>query len=731
MNSVDFLYHSNVKTPCFVIKTEELKENIRGFKTALDAYFERNILSYSVKTNALPYIVNLARKEGCYAEVVSADEYLLAKKLGYPIANIVYNGPMKDRETFIEAVAGGAVVNIENFREIEWLDALAPGADYQLGVRVNVNLKTLGIDDAKSSSRFGFSYENGEFCKAVRKIQEKGFAVSGLHVHRTSTSRGLDVYEALCRYVNRILQEQNLSIRYVDIGGGFFGNMPGKPDYRTYAEHIFRALENKNIRLIVEPGNALIASAVDYVGAVLDCKKIDDAIIISSDASRLHIDPFFHKSNYWYERINTAKDRPVLTEKQVLSGATCLENDIIMELRDTDAFLPGDRIVFKCVGAYTMTLTPNFINLLPAVYALTESGFHCVREKWSVDEWVQKNEVSCKPRNQAILFTNVGRRGRLMTDFRESIGADTKIIAADNWSVAPALFKADHYYLTPKIWEENYIDSLLDICKKENVKALTSLIDPEIEIIARNREKFVQAGIIPLCPSAHSADLCFDKYKMFEYLTEKGINTVLTFASLETFRKAWQEGEIAFPVFIKPRTGSGSVGAVRINNMQDLEAKFRENAFEYIIQEFMDCEDCDADVYVDAISHKTIAAFSKRKIETRIGGASKTISFRDQKLFDFIDEIVDQFEFSGALDMDFFYKDGTYYLSEINPRFGGAYLHAYGAGVDFPKMIRNNIQGIVNEPQIGQYRENIIMLMYDDVVITDVDSLKGDYRNAK
>ena len=68
--------------------------------------------------------------------------------------------------------------------------------------------------------------------------------------------------------------------------------------------------------------------------------------------------------------------------------------------------------------------------------------------------------------------------------------------------------------------------------------------------------------------------------------------------------------------------------------------------------------------------------------------------------------------------MDFFYKDGEYYLSEINPRFGGAYLHAYGAGVDFVKLIKNNIDGIENENQIGQYDEGVLMLMYDDVVIT-------------
>ena len=132
--------------------------------------------------------------------------------------------------------------------------------------------------------------------------------------------------------------------------------------------------------------------------------------------------------------------------------------------------------------------------------------------------------------------------------------------------------------------------------------------------------------------------------------------------------------------------------------------------------------DCDADVYVDTISHKAVAAFSKRKIETRIGGASKTISFKDPKLFAFIQEVCSAFEFNGPLDMDFFIKDGEYYLSEINPRFGGAYLHAYGAGV-------NNINGIENPVNIGDYDDDVLMLMYDDVVIAKAsDLVNQDYK---
>ena len=136
-----------------------------------------------------------------------------------------------------------------------------------------------------------------------------------------------------------------------------------------------------------------------------------------------------------------------------------------------------------------------------------------------------------------------------------------------------------------------------------------------------------------------------------------------------------------------------------------------------IIQEYMDCLDLDADVYIDTISHEAVAAFSKKKIETRIGGASKTISFKDEKLFAFIRQICKVLKFNGPVDMDFFYNDGRYYLSEVNPRFGGAYLHAYGAGVDFIRLIENNLKGVENKPEFGSYEENVVMMMYDSVVI--------------
>lgn len=322
-----------------------------------------------------------------------------------------------------------------------------------------------------------------------------------------------------------------------------------------------------------------------------------------------------------------------------------------------------------------------------------------------------------------LLFCSVGRRGRLLRNVKETIGKTGLLVGTDNQSTAPALQFCDRQYVVPRITDPAYVDTILNICRENGVKAVTTLIDPEIEILAANTERFKEAGVIPLCPAPKSAIYCFNKYELFKYLTEKGIRTPLTFHDWDEFKAALADGRISFPVFMKPICGSGSVGAHKVHTLEQAEADWNSGEHDYIIQELMTGGDCDADVYVDTISHKAVAAFSKRKIETRIGGASKTISFKDPRLFAFIEQICSVFEFNGPLDMDFFIKDGEYYLSEINPRFGGAYLHAYGAGVDFIKLIVNNINGIENPVNIGDYDDDVLMLMYDDVVITKASDL--------
>lgn len=320
-----------------------------------------------------------------------------------------------------------------------------------------------------------------------------------------------------------------------------------------------------------------------------------------------------------------------------------------------------------------------------------------------------------------ILFCSAGRRAELLKDFRRSLSVGSRIIATDMSLYAPAIYFADKHYLVPAITDPTYLDCIVEICRIENINAITTLIDPEIEILAQNRSIFEEMGIVVLAPYAKTATLCFDKFELFKHLKASGVPTADTYGSFNDAVAAIEMGKLSLPVFVKPRTGSGSVGARKITSLEDLR-----NACEMdpslIIQEFMNCVDMDADIYIDTITHAPVSIFTKRKLETKIGGASKTVSFKDESAVQFICKALKYFEFNGPIDMDIFCRDGQYYLSEINPRFGGAYLHAYGAGVDFAKLIENNVNGVANTPCFGNYDDNVVMMMYDSVVIEKIDN---------
>ena len=381
------------ETPYYIIDEDNLVASLKGFDTALSAFFPHRVCSYSVKTNSLPYCLEIARQLGYYAEVVSADEYRLALLCGFKPSNIVYNGPLKSKETFLDAIKGGALVNIETFREIEWLKELPTDCLADIGLRMNINISQISPADQNhenDNSRFGFSCESGDFDKAVDFIKSiPNIKLKRLHIHRTSRSRSTAFYANLIHYALSQLQYRNIAIQELDLGGGYFGMMPGKPAYADYAESIAAAVSDfydlNNIRIIIEPGNAIVASCFTFVVSVIDVKCHDNANYITVDGSRIDIDPFFRKSNYFMEikHVNPERNR-INVPRQIIGGCTCLEYDRMFELIDTGQLALEDKIYFHRVGAYTMTLTPQFIRYWPAVFKKTGNNeLVLVRNKYT------------------------------------------------------------------------------------------------------------------------------------------------------------------------------------------------------------------------------------------------------------------------------------------------------------------------------------------------------------
>jgi len=315
-----------------------------------------------------------------------------------------------------------------------------------------------------------------------------------------------------------------------------------------------------------------------------------------------------------------------------------------------------------------------------------------------------------------ILILSCGTRNKIVQYFRREFDGIGKVIATDCSKLAPALYEADLHYIVPRIDDPEYIDRILQICRENSINAVLTLIDPEISLLAKYRDKFVNAGVTPLVSSYDVVERSFDKYEFFLWLIEHGYKAAKTYKDKSEFYRDIEKGIINYPVFLKPRRGSASLNISKASDKEDVEFLTKRHP-DLLIQEFMQGTEIGADVYIDLITHEVVSIFTKEKILMRAGETDKSVSFKDEKLFSLINSFVKDAGYIGVIDIDVFRIGGEYYISEVNPRFGGGYLHAYESGVNFPMFLINNLQGKLNNSSLGDYTSDTVMMKYNEVLI--------------
>lgn len=320
-----------------------------------------------------------------------------------------------------------------------------------------------------------------------------------------------------------------------------------------------------------------------------------------------------------------------------------------------------------------------------------------------------------------ILILSAGTRNKIVQYFKKALTDETgkrlgNVIATDMSELAPAVYEADRFYKVPRISEPGYIEKIFDICKTEAITAVLSLIDPELSLLAEHEKEFKSLGVTVVGSSYELCEMSLDKMLMYEWLTRHGYKTARSYTDKEKFYEDLEAGKIAFPVFVKPVRGSASIAISKVFDRETIELLFN-HADNLMIQEYLDGQEIGADVYIDMISGEVVSIFTKKKIVMRAGETDKAVSFKDEKLFALIEKFVKEAGYRGQIDIDIFDIDGEYYISEVNPRFGGGYPHAYECGCDHMKLICNNMQGKTNQDQIGCYEENIYMMKYNEVLI--------------
>ena len=317
-----------------------------------------------------------------------------------------------------------------------------------------------------------------------------------------------------------------------------------------------------------------------------------------------------------------------------------------------------------------------------------------------------------------ILILSAGTRNKIVQYFVKALDGTGKVIATDMSNLAPAIYEADKYYIVPKMTAPEYLDVVLDICKREEITGVLSLIDPELSLLAEYREKFEAIGTTVIGSSYALCEMSLDKFQMYNWLKTHGYRCAKSYMDKEAFFADVDAGVITYPVFVKPARGSASISISKVYDRETVELLFaHEDGL--MIQEFLDGQEIGADVYIDMVSHEVVSIFTKKKLKMRAGETDKAVSFKDDKLFALIKQFVKDAGYNGQIDIDIFDVNGEYYISEVNPRFGGGYPHAFESGVDHIKMIVNNLEGKANDCAIGRYEDGIYMMKYIEIIIRD------------
>ena len=306
-----------------------------------------------------------------------------------------------------------------------------------------------------------------------------------------------------------------------------------------------------------------------------------------------------------------------------------------------------------------------------------------------------------------ILFTCVGRRTYLLKYFKEQWGNSGKIVAVDMQLTAPALTMADIKLQVPSVYADDYVDRMLDICTQNDIRAILCLSDLELPILADNREKFEAIGVIPIVSTKRIIDICLDKYRAAQYINSIGLDTPLTFVNTRDVGVAIKSGALKFPLVLKPRWGSGSMGIEFVNNYDELEEmysilrrKVKRGLFATVsegdecilIQQKIEGQEYGLDVMND-LKGNNRGVSVKKKLFMRAGETDKAQIVGDDDLIAIGRRLGSSLRHVGNLDVDVFEKDGKYYVLELNPRFGGGFPFSYEAGVNFPKAILEWLKG--------------------------------------
>ena len=314
--------------------------------------------------------------------------------------------------------------------------------------------------------------------------------------------------------------------------------------------------------------------------------------------------------------------------------------------------------------------------------------------------------------NYNILILSAGRRVELIQAFKKAakkLNINSSIIAADMSGLAPALYFADKHKLIPAISDINYIDNLISLCNEENVKLVVPTIDTELLILAENKQRVEsETNAKVMISDLKLIKMCRDKIKTSDDLSNNGFLVPYLYGDQDI-----KQNKVAFPCFIKPKSGSSSINAFKVNNDKELEL-YRKFIPNYMLQEYVGGDEYTIDVFLDFNSNP-ITIVPRLRLATRSGEISKGLIVKHRIIIDTIKNMMDKFKFIGHITVQLKIDKDIKFI-EINPRFGGGAPMSIAAGADSCENLYRLLMGeqlSYNEV----YEDDVYFLRYDSSIM--------------
>lgn len=302
-----------------------------------------------------------------------------------------------------------------------------------------------------------------------------------------------------------------------------------------------------------------------------------------------------------------------------------------------------------------------------------------------------------------ILLTSAGRRTYLVKYFKEVLGDSGLVHVANSSALSPAFSAADRTVVTPLIYDKQYIPFLLDYCRREHIQVLLSLFDIDLPVLAQAKSEFEAARVRVILSDPEVIEVCNDKLLMSIFLKERKLATPDCFLSVEEALEAVDQGELCYPVMIKPRWGMGSLSIYTADNQQELEVFYEKSRKEIessylkyeshadihhalLIQQALTGQEYGLDIIND-LDKRYRTTIVKEKLAMRSGETDCARVVDMPELQKLGRKVSEELQHIGNLDMDIIMFHGEPYIIDMNARFGGGYPYSHMAGVNLPRAI--------------------------------------------